>query len=214
MLKHRPALTTSNSFTESHVMAETNSTKCPTRIADLSGTRFGRLVVVAFSHQTAVRPRRAFWLCVCDCGGSGVFSGPELKRGNTRSCGCLKRDRFAGECNPKWNGGRKPHSRGYVMIRLNNTYVLEHRHVMEMHLGRALADDEVVHHKNGDKSDNRLENLEILTPSEHMSLHATLTRWSRRHLCCIQCGTTSIKHHSRGLCSCCYYRERDHRRKL
>ncbi len=52
-----------------------------------------------------------------------------------------------------------------------NNYVLYHRIVVENALGRLLDSDEVVHHINGNKKDNILENLQVLTSSEHARLH-------------------------------------------
>lgn len=55
-------------------------------------------------------------------------------------------------------------------------YVAEHRLVAEEKIGRYLKENEVVHHINENKLDNRQENLEVMTASEHIKLHANKRR--------------------------------------
>jgi len=78
-----------------------------------------------------------------------------------------------------WKGGRKKTSKGYVMVidrrhprsKNNRGYIFEHIVVMEKYIGRYLKNDEVVHHINGVKDDNRIKNLQLTTHGEHTRLH-------------------------------------------
>jgi len=59
----------------------------------------------------------------------------------------------------------------YKRLKINGVCIDEHRLLMEKHIGRKLTRHEVVHHKNGDGRDNRLENLEIMSQSAHARHH-------------------------------------------
>lgn len=60
---------------------------------DLTGQRFGRLVVEGFAHTD--KYKRAMWNCKCDCGKRITTLGVSLRRGETKSCGCLHREMAA-----------------------------------------------------------------------------------------------------------------------
>lgn len=57
---------------------------------DETGNRYGRLMVVCRAGST--KGGIARWLCQCDCGGKKVVIGSKLRRGETRSCGCLEQE--------------------------------------------------------------------------------------------------------------------------
>ena len=55
------------------------------------GLRFSRLLVTSFAHATS---DKRFWNCLCDCGNTHIASGKSLRAGGTKSCGCLKTEKW------------------------------------------------------------------------------------------------------------------------
>lgn len=84
-------------------------------------------------------------------------------------------------------GAKYISNQGYVVLyrpwhpnAMESGGVYEHVVVMTEHLGRPLRDGEVIHHINCIKTDNRLENLQLMTQSEHVTLHNKLRREQKR----------------------------------
>lgn len=73
------------------------------KLIDLTGEKFGRLTVLnKYGHSG----KETTWLCKCECGNIGAVVGRDLRTGNTKSCGCLQKDR-AREANIKHGGAER-----------------------------------------------------------------------------------------------------------
>lgn len=112
--------------------------------------------------------------------------------GTVRREGVPIRTQPVGSGHHSWKGGRIVNSQGYVAVRIppddpmrsmgQNGYVLEHRLLMARHLGRPLRRSETVHHRNGDRKDNRMENLQLRNGPHGKGFAAR----------CAACGSTDI----------------------
>lgn len=130
----------------------------------------------------------------CPCGKAFIRRvSPTGRNGPARYCSRTCSNQLApndkrfrqGPDHPNWQGGRSVSSRdGYVLVKEpGGKYQLEHRKVMEEHLGRELLSTETVHHKNGIRDDNRIENLQLFS-----SRHVRGASFQ-----CIDCGSMNVK---------------------
>jgi hypothetical protein len=139
----------------------------------------------------------------CDHCGKPVSRHPSRKQPHSfcdHQCyGAFYSREYVGPKSKHWRGGRGPHNAGYIRLRRRghpmadpHGDVLEHRLVMAEHLGRMLTADEVVHHINGDRADNRIENLQLFASNAaHMTHHGP----KPPRFC--HCGR---KYYGRGMC--------------
>lgn len=149
---------------------------------DLVAFKYGtsRSTIARTLQRHGSTARNAAKLASERCGEKHPFFGkkrPEIGpkiRANRRS--------YKGENSPSWKGGKYQQANGYIQVhspthphRNKMGYVLEHRLVMEKHLGRLLQPIEVVHHINRKVNDNRVENLKLFSNNgEHKKFEARL----------------------------------------
>lgn len=148
------------------------------KVQNLIGRRFGKLTVTELlsvsSQGRNGTGTPTMWRCTCDCGNTHTVSTSNLNARSVVSCGCVLSANRKGLGNLKWKGGRSFRPSGYITVRVydypgdngRGRSVNEHVYVMAKHLGRPLRAGENVHHKNGQRDDNRIENLELWSSSQ------------------------------------------------
>lgn len=103
-------------LSENLVSGNTTSCGCQqadTITRDLTGMQFGKLTALARIQKTKKQPVK--WLCRCECGNECIVGSRELKAGNTKSCGCLKR--LNGPDSPHWKHNIPEKDRAYRRLR-------------------------------------------------------------------------------------------------
>lgn len=136
----------------------------------------------------------------CKISFSKIFSEVKRSKRNFCSLKCYY-EKNTHTSHSGYKGGSISES-GYKVIYVDKVKIFEHRHVVECHLGRKLTEDEIIHHINEDKLDNRIENLLVTSRLKHGNFHL-LKKWARNYDYCVCCGSNERKHDYKGYCSRC-----------
>jgi HNH endonuclease len=157
------------------------------KLQHLKGKRFHSLLVINLHGND--KQGRKVWLCRCDCGIEKAIASRHLVNGKTLTCGCgigriLPKPALGlkGKKHPKWKGGQFLRTDGYIMEYIGNgKYEMQHRLVWIREFGE-IPFDHVIHHKNENKTDNRLLNLELLNRKDHALHHDLGSKGDRSNL--------------------------------
>ena len=151
-------------------------------------------ILLAMSHiaEESSQSKAKRVLCACGC---NKFL-PDCKHPR-KNRSFLVGHSNKGANNSQWKGGVIINYHGYRLIKAPdnpmtnpNGYMLEHRLVMSRMLSRPLTPNEDIHHVNGNKLDNRLENLQLMSDCAHGTLHARKDMSGR--VCCL-CGSKTTQ---------------------
>ena len=108
---------------------------------------------------------KRFTFCILCRNGKLCECGTRIRK-RSKNCITCHNKKGTLEANSNWKGG-VINNQGYIMIKTlkeeKRKYIMEHVLIMEDHIGRKLIQGENVHHINGVKDDNRIENLELWT---------------------------------------------------